>query len=128
MRQQSLQPGRDTALVGGEPTGAGHGRTIVRDLSVLVPLDVVGGGAEDVRVVLQQPETLVAPLAQQLPDATCPVIVVEVLWVGLTADGAPVVLGRTQGLDLALGELVLPVEVALGVGPPIAGTAPRTES
>jgi len=77
-----------------------------------VELDVVGGRVQEERVVAEQAEALVAPLAQQPTDLTGRVVVVQVLRFGIAADGAAIVLGRTQRGDLGACQLVLPVEVA----------------
>src|SRR5690349_13451006 len=68
--EKRLHPIPDTALVRGKPCGPCVSRPVVRGPSFPVPIDVVSGGSEDVGVVLQQSEPLVAPLAEQLPDAT----------------------------------------------------------
>ena len=126
--EQRLHPIPDTALVRGEPPGPCVSRPVVRRPSFTVPIDIVSGGSEDVGVVLQQSEALVTSLAEQLPDATRLVIVVEVLRAGIPADAASVVLCRPQGVQLTPCQLVLAVEVAVRVGRSVTGPASRTES
>jgi hypothetical protein len=55
--------------------------------------DVVGGRVQEHRVVAEEAQTVVAALTQQLPDTARRVVVVEVLQLGFTADGTPVLLG-----------------------------------
>jgi hypothetical protein len=44
---------------------------------VSVALDVVGCGPEPVRVVVEQPDPLVVPVAQQVPEMISSVVVVD---------------------------------------------------
>jgi hypothetical protein len=75
-------------------------------------LDVVRRGAEEPRLVPEQPETGVAPLAQQLPQAIRLVImlVIMVTMPGrrLTTDGARLPLGRSRLDDGGPGHAVRP--------------------
>jgi hypothetical protein len=81
-----------------------------------VPLDVVGGGPQDRRVVLELAEAAVALEAQQLPDDAGRVVVVDVRgWCG-TADGAETALCCEHGGRVCRRDPVPPLEVA-GTGP-----------
>jgi hypothetical protein len=75
-------------------------------------LDVQSSDVEEVGVISEQTETLVAPLAEQLPDPAGRMIVIEVLGLRVTTDAAPVLLCLPQAAQLTLSELVLAVEVA----------------
>jgi hypothetical protein len=44
-----------------------------------VELDVFGGGAQELRIIAEQPETLVASLAEQHPDLAAGMIVIKML-------------------------------------------------
>jgi hypothetical protein len=54
--------------------------------------DVDGSGAQSGRVVLEQTQAVVAPLAQQLPNRAGLMVVVQVLGAGSAADGTPILL------------------------------------
>jgi hypothetical protein len=93
-----------------------------------VALDVESGDVEEVRIVAEQAEPVVAPLAEQPADLAGRVIVIEVLWPLVAADPAPVLLRRTQIRQLRRGELVRAVEVARRVRRTIARAAPASEA
>jgi hypothetical protein len=57
-----------------------------------VPLDVVRGGPEETRLVAEEAESVVAPLAQQLTNAARRVVMVEVLRRRVAANRAAVAL------------------------------------
>ncbi len=76
-----------------------------------MPLDVEGRRLQQARVVAEEPQTLIAPLAQHLACRAGPVVVVQVLG-RITADGTATVLSSLQVGDLARAQLVLAVEVA----------------
>jgi hypothetical protein len=80
------------------------------------------------RVVAEEPQTVVAAPAQQLPNTARHVIVVEVLWLGITADGTPVFLGCPESRHSTPRHPVLAIEVAIAVRFALAVPALTTET
>jgi hypothetical protein len=76
-----------------------------------VQLDVVRGRAEQLRVIAEETEPVIAPLAEQLPRRSADVVVVEVLRLRISADRAAVVLTPPEVGKLPGSQLVLAVEV-----------------
>jgi hypothetical protein len=91
-------------------------------------VDVQGGGVQEVGIVAEEPQAVIAPLAEQPSYPAGLVIVVEVLGIRVGADGAPVLLPFTERLQLVLGEPVLPVEVGIPVGSASACLAPTGQT
>jgi hypothetical protein len=89
-----------------------------------VLLDVLRGRPEDGRIVPEQSESVVAALAEQRSDTTVVVIMVEVLRVGVSADGAPVALPRPQLGEFPTCHSVGSVEVAVAARGVVATLAP----
>jgi hypothetical protein len=90
-------------------------------------LDVVRRCPQDHRIVPELAEAEVAPLAQQRPHPSGVMIMIQVLRSRVAADGAAIVLGRPQPIDLRLGDPVLPAPVCVAAGPPIACPAHAAE-
>ena len=63
---------------------------------LLVTLDVEGGDSEEVGLVPEESETVVAPLAEQLSDAARGVIMIKVLRRRGVTDSATVVLSGSE--------------------------------
>jgi hypothetical protein len=80
---------------------------------VLLPVagDVERGHMQEVGIVPEESESVVAPLTQQPADGSGGMIMIKVLWGWLTADRAPIVLCRPHLGDVILGQLVSTVEV-----------------
>jgi hypothetical protein len=74
-------------------------------------LYVEGGDMQQVRVVAEQAQPVVAPLAQEPADRACRMVVIKMLWCWITTDRTPVVLGRPHLVDSVPGELVATIEV-----------------
>jgi hypothetical protein len=89
-----------------------------------VEADVLGGSAQQLGIVAEETQPLVAPLAEQLSDLFGRVIVVEVLGMWLPADRTPVVLGRTDCCDLVSGESIHAIEVRVAACDALACLAP----
>jgi hypothetical protein len=68
----------------------------VEGVSLAVAGHVEGGHMQQVGIVAEQTQPLVAPLAQQPADLSGLVVVIEVLRPRFSADGAPVVLRHAE--------------------------------
>jgi len=91
-----------------------------------VEADVLRGGTQHCGIVAEEAETVVASLTQQSANRAGGMIMIKVLWSGITADRAPVVLRRPQLGDVILRHLVATVEIggaALSVLARLATTA-----
>jgi hypothetical protein len=75
----------------------------VEQLALTVAIDVEGGGVQQGRVVTEEAEAVVAALTQDLADLTGLVIVIQVLGIAVTADGATVALLPPDEIDIAPG-------------------------
>ena len=102
-----------------------------------LPLDFLAGGVEadvvrrcvqKLRVVTEQPEPVVASLAEQPSDSASGVIMIKMLGCCIPTDGASVLLRSSKLAQLPLGQLVPPVEVSIPAGSPLAGLAPARQS
>lgn len=72
--------------------------------------------------------TLVAPLAEQRPDPTGRVVVVQVSWTRRATDGTRIALLFAQGIDLSSGQAVAPLPVGLAAGRAIATETETAEA
>jgi hypothetical protein len=80
---------------------------------------------QKIGIVSEEPEPVVASLAQQPADRPSGMIMIKMLWPWITADRAPVSLRQAHLRDVVLGQLVSTVEIggtALGVPASLAAT------
>jgi hypothetical protein len=73
--------------------------------------DVERSYMQQIGVVTEEPESVVAPLTQQPADGAGGMVMIEVLRCWITADRAAVVLGRPHLIDSVPRELVATIEV-----------------
>jgi hypothetical protein len=93
-----------------------------------VTFDIEAGDVEEVGIVAEQTEALVAPLAEQLSDSAVLVIVIKVLRFRVRTDAASVLLRLPQRAQFLLTELVLPIEVGIPACGAFAGLAPTRQA
>ncbi len=92
-----------------------------------VAFDVERGHSKEIGLVAEEPQALVAPLAEELPRRPLDMIVIEVLRTLVAAYGAPVLLSSPQVRNLPLRQPIRAIEVRLAVRRPVARATATTE-
>jgi hypothetical protein len=93
-----------------------------------VALHVEGGDVQQVGVVAEQAQPVVAPLAQQPADPAGGMVVIKVLRLPIAADGADIALIPTKLIDRVAGDSVLAEPVRVLAQAVMARLAAPTEA